>query len=71
MLKQEQLIQLDLRNYRYNVDFNDVNYTLTLAYDTKSNNIEINTYTDFEKYNYTSQMYQIPDKYEMESIKRI
>jgi len=41
---------------------------LTLAYNTRVNNIEINTYTDFDKYNYTSQMYQIPDKYEMESI---
>ena len=55
-------------SYRYNVKFKDVNYTLTLDYNTRINNIEINTYTDFEKYSYTSQMYQIPDKYEMESI---
>ena len=56
------------RSFRYNVDFKDVNYTLTLNYNTKSNNIDITTYTNFDKYYYTSQMYEIPDKYEIENI---
>ena len=56
------------RSFRYNVDFRDVNYTLTLNYNTKSNNIDITTYTNFDKYYYTSQMYEIPDKYEVENI---
>ena len=55
-------------SFRYDVDFNDANYTLTLDYNTKSNNINITTYTNFDKYYYSSQMYQIPEKFEMESI---
>ena len=55
-------------SFIYKVDFNEANYTMTIDYDTKSNNIDIITYTNFDKYNYTSQMYQIPDKYEMDSI---
>ena len=56
------------KSIRYNIDFNDVNYTLTLNYDTKNNYIDITTFTDFDKYYYTSQMYEIPDKYIMENI---
>ena len=56
------------RSFRYNIDFKDVNYTLTLNYNTKSNNIDITTYTNFDKYYYTSQMYEIPDKYEVDYI---
>ena len=56
------------KSFRYNVDFQDVNYTLTLSYDTKKNYIDITTFTDFDKYYYTSQMYEIPDKYIMENI---
>ena len=55
-------------SFRYDVDFNDANYTLTLDYDTKNNIINITTYTDFEKYFYTSQMYQIPEKFDLECI---
>ena len=55
-------------SFRYNVNFTDANYTLTLDYNTKSNNINITTYTNFDKYYYSSQMYQIPEKFEMESI---
>ena len=55
-------------SFRYDVDFNDANYTLTLDYNTKTNNIIINTFTDFDKYYYTSQMYQIPDKAEFECL---
>ena len=54
--------------FRYDIDFNDVNYTLTLNYNTKSNFIDITTFTDFDKYYYTSQMYELPDKYETENI---
>ena len=55
-------------SFRYDVDFNDANYTLTLDYNTKNNIINITTYTDFEKYFYTSQMYQIPEKFDLECI---
>jgi hypothetical protein len=55
-------------SFRYDVDFNDANYTLTLDYNTKTNNINITTYTNFDKYYYTSQMYQISDKFDPECI---
>ena len=41
---------------------------MTLNYDTKKNYIDITTFTDFDKYYYTSQMYEFPDKYEIETI---
>ena len=52
----------------YNVNFSDANYTMTIDYNTKTNNIHIDTYTDFDKYNYSTQMYQIPEKYDMDNI---
>ena len=52
----------------YNVKFSDANYTMTIDYNTKTNNIHIDTYTDFDKYNYSTQMYQIPEKYDMDNI---
>ena len=55
-------------SFRYNASFSDFNYTLTLDYNTKTNNINITTYTNFDKYYYDSQMYQIPDRYKMENI---
>ena len=55
-------------SFRYDVDFNYANYTLTLGYNTKTNNINITTYTDFDKYYYTSQMYQVQDKFDSECI---
>ena len=55
-------------SYQYDAKFNDANYTMTIDFNTKTNNINIKTYTDFEKYNYTWQMYQIPDKYYMDNI---
>ena len=54
--------------FKYKVKFSDANYTMSLNYNTKSNNIEIITFTDFDTYNYTTQMVQIPDKYELENI---
>ena len=55
-------------SFRYNASFSDFNYTLTLDYNTKTNNINITTYTNFDKYFYDSQMYQIPERYKMENI---
>ena len=55
-------------SFRYNASFSDFNYTLTLDYNTKTNNINITTYTNFDKYYYDSQMYQIPERYKMENI---
>ena len=49
-------------SFRYNASFSDFNYTLTLDYNTKTNNINITTYTNFDKYYYDSQMYQIPER---------
>ena len=43
-------------SFRYDVDFNEVDYTLTPYYNTKTNNIIINTFTDFDKYYYKSQI---------------
>ena len=30
--------------------------------------VNVTTYTNFDAYNYTSQMYQVPDSYEMDNI---
>ena len=55
-------------SFMYNANFSDANYTLTLDYNTKTNNINITTYTNFEKYYYDTKMYQIPEQYSMENI---
>ena len=55
-------------SFLYNVNFTDANFTMTIDYNTKSNNINITTYTDFDKYYYSSQMYQIPEKPSMDNI---
>ena len=44
-----------------NVDFNEANYKMNLGFDTKSDNININTITNFEKYEYNIQAYEEED----------
>ena len=48
--------------YLYNITMNDSNYTMTVEYDTKTNNINITTYTNIEKYNITEIMYSFKQK---------
>ena len=55
-------------SYLYNVKFPEVNYTMTIVYEGRTNIINVTTYTNFDAYNYTSQMYQVPDSYEMDNI---
>ncbi len=55
-------------SYLYNVKFNEVNYTMTIVYEGRTNIINVTTYTNFDAYNYTSRMYQVPDSYEMDNI---
>ena len=44
-----------------NVEFNDANYTLNLDYNYEKNNINVTTFTNFEKYRYTTEVYQIAE----------
>ena len=47
-------------------NFNDAEYTMNLDFDTKSNNINVTTITNFEKYEYNSKAYQIEDSDEID-----
>ena len=51
-----------------NVEFNDANYTLNLDYNFNKNNINVTTYTNFEKYIYTTDVYQIEENNNTNSI---
>ena len=42
-------------------NFKDVNYTMNLIYDLKSNKLNTNTITNFEKYEYNYEVYQLED----------
>ena len=54
--------------YTYEINFNEVNYTMNIEYRAKTDNINITTYTNFEKYNYTTEIYQYPELQMPESI---
>ena len=41
------------KGHRFNISFGDVNYTMTVEYDTKTSYINITTYTNIKDYNYT------------------
>ena len=47
-------------------NFNEVTYKMDLLYDTKYTNINITTYTFFEKYEYTNEVYEYEDSDETE-----
>jgi hypothetical protein len=42
----------------YNITFDKVNFTTTVEYDTKSSIINITTYSDIKKYNYSEIVYE-------------
>ena len=44
--------------HKYYIYLNDINYTMTVEYDTISSNINLNTYTNIEKYNFTEIVYK-------------
>ncbi len=50
-----------LKISKISIDFNEVNFTTTVEYDTKSSNINITTYTNFERYGYTKQIAVAPE----------
>ena len=41
------------KGHRFNITFNNAKYTMTIEYDTKSNYINLTTYTDIDKYKYS------------------
>ena len=45
-----------------------MNYTMNIEYRAKTDKINITTYTNFEKYNYTTEIYQYPELQMPESI---
>ena len=50
------------------VEFNDANYTMNIEYISNSSNINITTFTYFEKYKYSTEVYQIGESNETESF---
>ena len=44
------------------IEFNDVNYTMNVDFNTKSNDINLTTITNFEAYQYNKEIYQIEEK---------
>ena len=50
------------------INFNEAEYNMNLYFDTQSDNININTITNFEKYEYTLEMYTLEDDDELECI---
>ena len=50
------------------VEFNDANYTMNIEYISNSSNINITTFTYFEKYKYSTEVYQIGESNETESV---
>ena len=49
------------------VEFNDANYTMNIDYNTESTNINVSTFTSFDKYKYSTEVYQIEESNETES----
>ena len=58
----------DKKSNMFNIAFNDVNLTMTVEYDTKSNYINITTYNNIEKYKYSIHTYEIFGEEETEEI---
>jgi hypothetical protein len=56
------------KSYEYNIIFNDGNFTYNIEYDIKSSYINITTYTDIEKYNYTMKKVEINGIYNETTI---
>jgi hypothetical protein len=54
-----------------NVDFNEANYTMNLDYNNEKNNINVSTFTNFEKYNYTIEVYKIDEINETDCIEAL
>ena len=43
------------------VEFNDVNYTMNVDFNTKSTDINLTSITNFQAYNYNKEIYQIEE----------
>ena len=48
------------------INFNEEDYKMNLYFDIKSDNINVNTITNFDKYEYTLEMYTLEDDDEVE-----
>ena len=44
------------------IEFNDVNYTMNIDYNTNSTDINLTTITNFEAYQYNKEVYQIEEE---------
>ena len=44
------------------IEVNDVNYTMNVDFNTKSNDINLTTITNFEAYQYNKEIYQIEEE---------
>ena len=54
-----------------NVEFNEANYTMDLDYIHEKNNINVSTFTNFEKYNYSIEVYQIEENNETDCFEAL
>ena len=44
------------KGHRFNISFNDANYTMSIEYDTKSSYTKLTTYTDIDEYTYSLRL---------------
>ena len=44
------------KGHRFNISFNNANYTMTVEYDTKSSYTKLTTYTDIDEYKYSLRL---------------
>ena len=56
------------KQYKFNIESNDANYTMSLEYDTKSNYINITTFSNIESYHYKFQVEEVIGNLESRSI---
>ena len=56
------------KGYLFDIEFNDANLTMTIEYDTKSNYINMTTYNNIEKYNYSMHYYEMFGEEETKEI---
>ena len=56
------------KQYKFNIESNDANYTMSLEYDTKSNYINITTFSNIESYHYKFQVEELIGNLESRSI---
>ena len=56
------------KGYLFDIEFNEANLTMTIEYDTKSNYINMTTYNNIERYNYSMHYYELFGEEKTEEI---